>query len=68
MCTEEGYVQRFRLFTLTQGENRDVVGILNVRKVRVVIIIIIIIIIITIIIHISYLTAVSLVPRRVRSH
>ena len=67
MCTEEGYVQRFRLFTLTQGENRDVVGILNVRKVRVVIIIIIIIII-TIIIHISYLTAVSLVPRRVRSH
>jgi hypothetical protein len=48
--------KRFRLYTLTQGENRGIVGILNVRKLRLTIIIIII--------HILYITAVYLVPQK----
>jgi hypothetical protein len=41
--------RRFYLFTLTQGENRGITGILNVIKVRLVFVVIIIIIIIIII-------------------
>jgi hypothetical protein len=42
--------RRIYLCTLTEGENRDIVAILNVRKVRLAFVIIII--------HIPYVTAV----------